>query len=339
MAFLKEGHTMSILKKIKETNCLAFPRILQIEITDKCPLRCPQCYRLELSEHHIDYEYLIQVIREGIDGGPRLFVLNGGEPLLYYKIEELLRFFEGKPIYVNCFSSGIGLNETVVHLLKRNPSIRLCLSLNGSTEEINSKSRDGYKATINAMKLLAENNVNYGVHWVSRHDNVEDLYSLIEMLEENNCGFLSVGSNKLTHNRVVESKMNYSEFIKLKEFLMSYSGKLQIMIENCFPEMNKEIFGINNLFDGCGAGRTMCHITTDGHFAPCTHLHYYEKFNSILEYWNNSNILFHLRKRDLRNFDQCMKCKMAIKCKMCLASSIDSYCDFDKGNVECYVRG
>lgn len=330
---------MSILKKIKDANCLDFPRILQIEITDKCPLHCPQCYRLELAEHHMDYELLKKITNEAINNGTRLFVLNGGEPLLYYKINELLDYLKKIPVYINCFSSGIGLNERILHSLKENERIHFCLSLNGSTEEINSKSRDGYKSTIKAMKLLSENKINYGVHWVARHDNIMDLHRLIQMLENNGCSFLSIGSNKLTYKRVIDSRMSDLDFIKLIEIVRSYTEKLSIMFENCFPEMNYRMFGLNNIFDGCGAGRTMCHVTTDGHFAPCTHLHYYEKFNSLSEYWNNSKVLSHLRHRNLRNYVDCSNCQMVNNCKMCIASSIESYCDFDKGNAQCYVKG
>ena len=42
---------MSIATQIINNNCLPFPKILQLEITDRCPFNCPQCYRLSLADN------------------------------------------------------------------------------------------------------------------------------------------------------------------------------------------------------------------------------------------------------------------------------------------------
>ena len=58
-------------------------------------------------------------------------------------------------VRMNCFTSGYGLTEDIIDSWNFN-NHRLCLSLNGSTEAINSLTRQGYAVTISAMKRLSK---------------------------------------------------------------------------------------------------------------------------------------------------------------------------------------
>lgn len=56
---------------------------MQLEITRECPFNCPQCYKIEIENRNMDFSVLQKYIKEGLSKGVKLFVLNGGEPLLY----------------------------------------------------------------------------------------------------------------------------------------------------------------------------------------------------------------------------------------------------------------
>ena len=329
---------MSTATLIRQNNCLPYPKIVQFEITDRCPFHCPQCYRLSLSEKDADISFLKKTIIEAKDSGTNLIVLNGGEPLLYKHIVELLSFINNIEIHANCFSSGFGLTEDIMSLLN-SPYIHYCISLNGSTREVNSFSREGYEYAIDAMYKLKLRGIPFGIHWVARHDNIKDFPDLISLLEEKEAMFISIGSNKLTHDRIIDAPLTRDDFSTLAEIIRRYQGKLKLLIENCFPELSWELgLNLKNIFSGCGAGRTMCHVTIDANFAPCTHLHYYEKYPSMNEYWTNSDILLKLRHRNLSKFESCTQCALVNSCKMCLATSTESYNDPNKGNSSCFIN-
>ncbi len=250
---------MSIATQIRNSNCLPFPKIIQIEITDRCPLHCPQCYRLSLTDKDADIERLKMLISHAKNRGTNQIVLNGGEPLLYKHIVELLAFLSEVDIQVNCFSSGYGLTGEIIKYLY-NPRFHYCLSLNGSNKSINDLSRNGFDYAIKAMLILRNNDIPFGVHWVARHDNIVDLPNLITLLENKGATFISIGSNKLTHKRVIDSPMSLDDFKILVKIVKQYSGSLKILVENCFPELSWHLgLDTRSLFGGCGAGRTMCH--------------------------------------------------------------------------------
>lgn len=329
---------MSIATQIRINNCLPFPRILQIEITDSCPFHCPQCYKISLADKHADIEQLKMLISYAKDRGTNQIVLNGGEPLRYKHINELLNFLSCINIHVNCFSSGYGLTNEIIKYLY-NPYFHYCLSLNGSKREINDLSRDGFDCTIKAMTILRSNNIPFGVHWVARHDNIFDLPDLISLLENNGAEFISIGANKLTYKRIIESPMSGDDFKELIKIIKSYSGPIKILIENCYPELSWHLgLSLKSLFSGCGAGRTMCHVTTDFRYSPCTHLHHYERYASIEEYWHNSDILKNIRKRKIKDTVSCFNCELINNCKMCFATSNESYKNPNAGIMGCKIN-
>ena len=329
---------MSIATQIKNSNCLPFPKILQLEITDRCPFHCPQCYRLSLSDKDADIGRLKMLISHAKDRGTNQIVLNGGEPLLYKYINDLLSFLSETSMHVNCFSSGYGLTNEIIKYL-HNPYFHYCLSLNGSSREINDLSREGFEYTITAMSILRSNDIPFGVHWVARHDNIFDLPNLISLLKNKGAAFISIGSNKLTHKRVIDSPMSVDDFKDLIKIVKQHSGTLKIFVENCFPELSWHLgLGLKSLFSGCGAGRTMCHVTSDFQYAPCTHLHHYEQYPSLEEYWLNSNILKNIRRRNIHDTVSCSNCELINNCKMCFATSNESYNNPNIGIFDCKIN-
>lgn len=317
---------------------MPFPKILQLEITDRCPFNCPQCYRLSLADKDADINRLKSLISYAKDRGTTQIVLNGGEPLLYKHIEELLVFLSQTNIYVNCFSSGYGLTDEIIKYL-HNPFFNYCVSLNGSNKAINDLSRCGFEYAVSAMSILKSNGIPFGIHWVARHDNILDLPNLLSLLENKGATFISIGSNKLTHKREIDSPLSDDDFKELVGLIRNYFGPIKIFIENCFPELSWHLgLGLKSRFSGCGAGRTMCHITTDFRYAPCTHLHYYEEYPSIEEYWTNSHILESIRKRNVHDTSSCCNCELINNCKMCFAASNESYNNPNAGILGCKVN-
>lgn len=325
------------LNYIKKNNCFEFPKIVQLEITDECPFNCPQCYKQKLSARHADLKKITNLIDYCYKNGTRLFVLNGGEPLLYNRFKDLILFINNYDVEINIFTSGYGIDLEWIDFWKIYGTDRfnIFLSLNGSTSEINQLSRQGYDVTMQAIELLSENKLPFYINWVARHNNIHDFQNMLFLGEKYECLGIEVICEKLNGRNVLDSPLGKEDIMELAENINSYKGKLRILVEKCFPILLNFINETSRtIFDGCFAGRMMCMYTLDNEFAPCTHLHISEKYENIKEYWTNSKILASLREKEKP--DICRKCRF-VKCNFCRAMSLSSKKNFNIGYEGCPV--
>ena len=304
-----------------------FPKTIQIEITRKCPFKCPQCYKTGLDNKELDFDYIKESIALAYSKGTRMFILNGGEPLLYKDFEKLLDLlYQYKDVRVNCFSSGYGLTKSIIDKIKINTNFHFSISMNGSTDNINSLSRQGYYFGIEAMKKMKKSACPFDVNWVARHDNTYDFTSLISLCKKYGARSITVTKNKLVGDtRKVVSELEKDDLIYLSKIINN--DKEYIIVESCYPQLAKYINRSSSAM--CYAGVINCMITIDKKFAPCTFLaEYAEYYDSIEEYWLKSNILKVIRSRK-----PCSKC--SLNCKFCLAISLATLSNFNSELEEC----
>ena len=76
----------------KNGYCLE-PKILQMEVTNKCPLNCPQCYK-ERHKRDIALNIASEIIREAKKSGIKVIMLNGGETILHKNFFEIVKQIE-----------------------------------------------------------------------------------------------------------------------------------------------------------------------------------------------------------------------------------------------------
>ncbi|MCZ7594174.1 pyrroloquinoline quinone biosynthesis protein PqqE [Hyphomicrobium sp.] len=118
------------------------PLWLVIELTYKCPLKCPWCsnpvdfdrYRNELST-----EEWMEVLREGRRLGSVQLGFTGGEPMLRRDLEELVEEADRLGYYTNLITSGVGLSHDRLRALKKAGLKQVQLSLQACDQELNEK--------------------------------------------------------------------------------------------------------------------------------------------------------------------------------------------------------
>ena len=163
----------------KRNGYFPYPKTMQIEITTMCPLRCPQCFIHEFPHKHMDMQLFKNIIEEASLLGVKSVVLFGGEPLCHPNVEDMINYVICKNINVFIYTSGWNI-QTLIKIYKSNPRLlKILISLNGSKKEIHELSRNGFALTYIAAQQLGVHDVQYGINWVSRHDNVRDLENLI----------------------------------------------------------------------------------------------------------------------------------------------------------------
>ncbi len=92
----------SYLLRNMSTGRKVFPLVLMLEPTHRCNLRCAGCGRIREYGDTLDQEMTLEECLQAVDeAGPPVITITGGEPLLYGRVDELVRAIlaRGKHIY------------------------------------------------------------------------------------------------------------------------------------------------------------------------------------------------------------------------------------------------
>ncbi|MBC2579360.1 radical SAM protein [Clostridium sp. DJ247] len=324
---------------------LKIPKLMNIEVTDKCPLQCPQCYcQLNIGKE-INKDIAINIIEQASKLNIEYVNISGGETLLYPHLFELISTCSENEILPNIAISGWGFNELVLNHLIKNGINCIFVSLNGSTERINSFSRNGYNLAINALKILAKSKFNKTIiNWVMQSNNSDDFPNIIKIAEKYNVKAVVVMAIKPDSNGHLKTFPYKEQIEKISVFIKKYSGNIQIVIDKCFSQlkayMGRNIFSNTNqgLYKGCTAGLDSFTLNVDGNFSPCRHLFIPERYNSIIDYWTKSLILAKLREPNNLRVKPCIDCKLNNYCRPCIAINSNTKLGKQKENTHCQLH-
>ena len=318
----------------KRNGYFQYPKTMQIEITTMCPLRCPQCFIHEFPHKHMDMQLFKNIIEEASLLGVKSVVLFGGEPLCHPNVEDMINYVICKNINVFIYTSGWNI-QTLIKIYKSNPRLlKILISLNGSKKEIHELSRNGFALTYIAAQQLGVHDVQYGINWVSRHDNVRDLENLIRIAKDLKAQYINIVGNKMASDYSIQEPLTIEDYEYIRSVYIKYNDFL--VIENCNAHL-LNYSGKSTALSGCTAGITNCSITIDGDYVPCLRLLHKEKYDSIASYWLQSKILDKLRS-NLKAGSNCQDCRYSKKCRFCRAISKTSYLTFENELPGCILK-
>ena len=318
---------------------------MNIELTTRCPLRCPQCYCTLTGGKNIDLNTAIYWIKEGASLGVKEVMLSGGETLCYPFIYEVIGAAKKYCGGANVALSGYNFSQEVYDKLIAAGVTGIYISLNGSTEEINSLSRDGYHLAINALRLLCENQyANTTINWVMHSNNADDFANVLSIAETYDVANLTVMAVKPDSAKQLNTIPSRDQMLAVKETIRSYKGKTKISVESCFSPMlallcDTKLFGNLNVGKnrGCCAGRTTFSVSVDGTLSPCRHLEYYESYSNLCDYFENSPTQKALRSLKENSREPCASCKYTNNCLHCLAINSKINNELYFGNTYCPI--
>jgi len=161
------------------------------EITQSCDLACKHCRAAAQPIAHPDELTNAEgkaLIDEIADMKIPIFVFTGGDPLKRKDVFELIEYASGKGVKVALTPSATPLlTREAIFKLKEAGLVRLGISLDGSTAEINDTFRGlpgAYARTIQAIEWANEAGIPIQVHTtISRH-NAHDLDNLCALFEK-----------------------------------------------------------------------------------------------------------------------------------------------------------
>ena len=303
--------------------------IINLEVTQKCALNCPQC-SFAKSSAELDIELAKRTVSAAKSLGLKAVNISGGETILYQHLTELIAHCAAEKIISNIAISGVGFDEMQLNNFLAAGLYGIFVSLNGSNEKINLNSRGGFKEAIAAIELVANSNTPFkAINWVMQSNNAENFPEVVKLAEKN--GFHAVYI--LMYKRTAADELNFFptaiQLKKICEFIRNYRGKVEIVVDRCFSQLRAMlgdwIFGNTNsgIFKGCRAGLDTCTLNVDGTFSPCRHMKIFEHFDSMRDYWQKSDALKKIRAADSRS-PPCNKCRYFNFCRPCL---VNANCD------------
>lgn len=318
---------------------------INIEVTNACPLRCPQCYCTLEGGKHIPLEKVRELLLEGAKMGMSHVEFSGGETLCYPHITEAIKLAAELDLSPSIAISGWGFDETTYDKLIEAGLDCIHVSLNASTKERNALSRDGFELSIAALELLKEKGFpNVIINWVMHRDTVDELPKMVALAEKYNVSSLLVIDPKPNSKNELNSYPTAEQLKSVAKLIKGNTSSVEIEVHHCFSVLaalvgeNKLWGNLNRgIYQGCTAGLCSLSIDVEGNVMPCRHLPYAESCYSLKNYWENSPLLEKIRGLNVCRRHPCDSCRLSKYCRHCLAINAKIHNDLYIGNEFCPI--
>lgn len=247
----------------------AMLRSVDFAPTYACNLKCVHCFAEALKQSNTDtlnirdYE---RIAKEAIKLGATHFAIQGGEPLLYPKLEDLIKVLQPQKMFVSITTNGTLLNRARIRRLKEIGVDMLTFSLDDIEAEKHNQFRGGknsYSHIMEAINLATKEGLQITINTCVTHENLygDNLQRMIAWTKEN--GF------KL--NIVLPVPMG--RWQARYDVLMTEEDRQYVY--NLLKQHNHVRRDLDSGYFkwGCGAAKEMLYITAYGDVLVCPFIH------------------------------------------------------------------
>ena len=120
-------------------------KVIYVEITNQCNLNCRTCYNrsgLNKERKEVSKAQLITMIEKFLPYGLHRVILSGGEPTLHTSFHDVLGLVDQYPnLSFGVVTNGTNPDGKLIEMLNTRKNLTLQVSLDGSREEQNEKTR------------------------------------------------------------------------------------------------------------------------------------------------------------------------------------------------------
>ena len=321
---------------------------MNIELTNNCPLHCPQCYCPIEGGKDIDYRVAIHRIEEAAATGVKHIEFSGGETMCYPYLYDVVKAARSLGIAPSIAISGWHFDERTLEKLVDAGIDMIYVSLNGPTEQSNSLTRNGYSFAINALKVLQKCKFeNTMINWVMHRSSVSFLPEMISLAESFGVGGILIIEPKPSAKGTINTYPTAEQMKYVANLVRQHGKSVELVIQHCFSPLlalasENRLWGNSNVgrYKGCTAGICSVAVNVDGDYIPCRHLdRQAECWDSLENYWNNSIVLRELRERSPSELPPCKNCRLKANCRRCPAIKNISDCAHCVDNWNCPLEG
>lgn len=309
-----------------------------LELLPLCNMNCDMCY-VRLSPEELSFQGRIRTAEEWIklsmkmkEQGVLFLLLTGGEPLLYPEFQKLYTALTNLGFIITINTNGTLINEDIASFLAQNKPRRVNVTLYGKdsdTYESLCHYRNGFKQTIQGIKLLKRFNIDVKLNGSLTKANLKDIDSLIDIANELN---VPIQIDTYMFPAFRERSRAFQEVIRLTPIEAAFSEiyiskrlhtpenfekyRQQMQTRGNIPPQN-----IHDCSSRCRAGKSSFVVNWIGNMTPCIMLtnpsinvfeHGFEKS------WNY--IVREVQK--ITTSSTCASCKRRNICQTCIASAL-----------------
>ena len=176
------------------------PYALLAEISYRCPLHCPYCSNpvgaslreaprhpqvVGYSNGELTTDEWKRVIREAAALGVLQIGFSGGEPLVRPDLAELIGAARGVNLYTNLITSGIGLDDERVHLLRDAglDSVQLSFQSDESSLSDEIAGARAHQHKLDVAEKIRSAGIPLSLNFVIHRHNIDRLPQMIELTE------------------------------------------------------------------------------------------------------------------------------------------------------------
>lgn len=261
----------ALQEEIMKKEDINVPWAILLDPTSACNLHCTGCWAAEYGNRlNLSFEELDSIVTQGKAMGTYMYIFTGGEPLVRKK--DVIALCEK---HSDCeflsFTNGTLIDEEFCKEMLRVKNFVPAISLEGFEEANDGRRGDGvYDKVMNAMKLLKENKLPFGISVCYTSNNYKDVSSekFFDMLVEAGALFvwffhyMPVG-NGAAPELLPAPDQRAEMYHKIREF------------RNSKPIFSMDFQNDAEYVGGCIAGgRRYLHINARGDVEPCVFIHY-----------------------------------------------------------------
>jgi pyrroloquinoline quinone biosynthesis protein E len=251
------------------------PFWLLLELTYKCPLHCAFCYNptdFARTTQELDTADWLRVLREARALGAVQLGLSGGEPLQRDDLEIMVAEAHKLGFYINLVTSGVGLNETRIHALKKAGLDHIQLSFQDSTRELNDflSSTRTFELKAKVAALIKKYDYPMVLNVVLHRMNIDHVGEILDMAERMNADYVELANTQYYgwawHNREqlmpTRAQLEHAERVT-GEFRERVGERMRVffVVPDYFENRPKPCMN--------GLGSIFLTVTPDGTALPC----------------------------------------------------------------------
>jgi SynChlorMet cassette radical SAM/SPASM protein ScmE len=329
-----------------QTSVMRMPRLVDLEITSRCNLRCKYCYYYEnpaVEYRDLPTEAWLNFFDELGRSNVMEVCIAGGEPFMRKDLPELIAGIIRNRMRFSILSNGGLITDEIAAFLADTPRCNYVqISIDGSRPEPHDAARGqgSFEKAVRGIRILQAYDIPVAVRVTIHRHNVHDLENIARFLLED-LGLPSFGTNAAgylgscrSHAKelLLSTREREVAMTTLLRLSKKYVGRIvatagplaEARMWNRMMEARKnEEPGFSNggYLTGCGCSTSKLSVRADGVMVPCNMLPHLAlgqiNFDPLLEIWQESPTLKKLRMRHtipLSTFEFCKGCEFIPYC-------------------------